>query len=136
MQCTALTAVSAHEPLSIGDSAFYKCSRLKKIYGDLSSRTPSFYVDGAVGDNTFYDCNSLTGIYLMSSVASIGKGAFYNCASMTSFFDDETLDVKQYWKLSSIGSDAFRECSSLVEFDIPASILSIGDHVFYNDARL
>lgn len=136
MDCRALTAVSAHEPLSIGECAFMDCYSLKKIYGDVAANSPTFRLDGVVNDRAFFNCRQLSGVLLLSTVTSIGRESFYNCDGISSFFDDATLEMKPYWVLSSIGDGAFKDCSNLQVFDIPSTLVDIGDHVFENAAKL
>ena len=130
IDCTALTAVSADESLSIGPSAFYNCISLNRIVGDKSNRREPYHISGVVNDAVFYNCSSLVDIKLLSSVPSIGASAFYNCRAIDELHDDATIAMKNYWSLSSIGNHAFERCASLKSFDIPRAISSFGDDVF------
>ena len=130
IDCTALTAVSADESLSIGPSAFYNCISLNRIVSDKSNRLQPYHISGVVNDAVFYNCSSLVDIKLLSSVPSIGASAFYNCRAIDELHDDATITMKNWWSLSSIGNHAFEGCSSLKSFDIPKAISSFGDDVF------
>ncbi|MGN1227763.1 MAG: leucine-rich repeat domain-containing protein, partial [Christensenellales bacterium] len=61
---------------SIGDYAFYYCSKLTSI--TIPEGVTS------IGSNAFYNCGSITSITIPNSVTSIGSNAFYNCGSITS----------------------------------------------------
>ena len=130
IDCTALTAVSADESLSIGPSAFYNCISLNRIVGDKSNRLEPYHISGVVNDAVFYNCSSLVDVKLLSSVPSIGASAFYNCRAIDELHDDATIAMKNHWSLSSIGNHAFERCASLKSFDIPRAISSFGDDVF------
>lgn len=134
--CTALTSISADESLSIGPSAFYNCSNLKRIVHDFDNPSSSFHISGAVNEASFYNCSKLTGIYLLSTVPYIGPSAFYNCMNLTSMFEDDTLAQKTWWSLSSIGDAAYSRCTNLTSFDIPQAISSIGYDVFKDCSNL
>lgn len=127
-ECTSLTSVSAHEPISVGQYAFYNCISLKTIQGGTAQNIFNIYND--VNECQFYNCSSLVGLNLMSSVASIGASAFYNCDGISSFHNEDILQVKNDWALSSIDDNAFENCSSLSVFDIPPALLYLGNDVF------
>ena len=78
---------------SIGSSAFFGCTSLNSIHGNLDS----------IGDYAFYDCTSLNSI--KGEVTYIGNYAFYGCTSLSSISLAEALTF--------IGNEAFTNCSSL-----------------------
>ena len=124
---------------SIGDCAFYNCSRLTSIelpdsltsigsnaFSNCSSLTSIELPDGVkrIGNNAFCNCSGLTSVAIGSSVTSIGDYAFSGCSSLTSI---ELPD-----SLTSIGDYAFSGCSSLTSIELPDSVTSIGSDAFYN----
>ena len=104
---------------SIGNSAFYGCSKLNDVYiTDIaawcgisfanSTANPLYYAnnlylngelvtelvmpDGVtrIGSYAFYDCDSLTSVTIPNSVTSIGNYAFFNCAYLEEIYFNAT----------------------------------------------
>ena len=99
---------------SIGDYAFFYCSRLTEI--TIPEGVAS------IGDRAFVFCASLTQITIPESVASIGDYAFSECTRLTEVAIPEGV--------TSIGDSAFESCHSLKEITIPKGVTSIGDYAF------
>ncbi len=87
---------------SIGDYAFYYCSKLTSVTIGNSVKS--------IGDDAFYECKSLTSVTIPDSVTSIGEDAFGYCKSLTSITIPNSV--------TSIGSSAFFYCSSLTSVNI------------------
>ena len=105
---------------SIGDGAFYGCSKLTEaIIPDSVT---------AIGKSMFSGCSNLTQITIPSSVESIGDWAFKNCSKLTEFIIPGSV--------MSIGYATFSGCSSLAQITIPSSVKSIGDWAFENCSKL
>ena len=100
--------------VSIGNYAFYGCTRLTSITIPESVTS--------IGNSAFYDCSSLTSITIPESVTSIGNYAFYRCSSLTSITIPNNV--------TSIGNYAFAYCTSLTSVTIPNSVTSIGEWAF------
>ena len=102
--------------VTIGDYAFYNCSRLNSINIPNSVNT--------IGDYAFQKCRGLTSISLGNSVSTIGNYAFYDCSGLTG-----ELNIPN--SVTSIGYSAFYNCSGLTgELNIPNSVTAIGGGAF------
>ena len=101
---------------SIGEDAFYGCSRLTSV--TIPNRVTS------IGERAFRGCWDLRSLTIPNSVTSIGSSAFYDCSSLTS--------VTIPNRVTSIGYAAFWNCSRLTSVTIPNSVTSIGEAAFYN----
>ncbi len=113
--CTRLTSVIIPDSVtSIGDSAFDNCTRLTSL--TIGNGVTS------IGDSAFYDCTRLTSVIIPDSVTSIGDSAFDNCTRLTSLTIGNGV--------TSIGDWAFSDCTSLTSITIPDSVTSIGKGAF------
>ena len=99
---------------SIGDYAFYFCSRLTSI--EIPNSVTS------IGDYAFYDCSWLISVEIPNSVTSIGDSAFSWCFQLTSIVIPNSV--------TSIGSSAFSWCAELTSVVIGNSVTSIGNYAF------
>ena len=99
---------------TIGDYAFYGCSRLTSITIPESVTS--------IGEHAFRDCSGLTSVIIPESVTSIGYSAFYGCSGLTSVTIPESVTI--------IGSNAFYGCTGLTSVTIPESVTSIGSYAF------
>lgn len=98
------------------NGAFKNCTNLKSIV--LPTTLTS------LGRNAFDGCSSLTSITLSdTSITEIKTGTFSNCSGLTNVTIPEGV--------TKIGGTAFSRCSNLNSIDIPSTIESFGDDVFY-----
>lgn len=125
---------------TIGDCAFYGCSKLTRIqlpnsvkvigksaFAHCQSLNENLYLpDGitSIGDDAFLDCGSLTHFYMPYCVKEIGKGAFGLCHNLKS--------VNLPNGLTSIGDFAFADCYELENITFPTSLQYIGEAAFIN----
>lgn len=92
---------------SIGEYAFYDCSRLTSIVIPNSVTS--------IGRYAFSSCTGLTSITISDSVTSIGDYSFWYCCGLTSVIIGNGV--------TSIGREAFEGCSKLVEVYNKSSLL-------------
>ncbi|MBE6195970.1 MAG: leucine-rich repeat domain-containing protein [Rikenellaceae bacterium] len=85
---------------SIGNRAFYECSKLKNITIPNGTRT--------IGEFAFCHCRGLITIAIPDSVTSIDGFAFSSCSGLT------TISIPD--NVTSIGDGPFAHCSSLKAF--------------------
>jgi len=116
---------SLHTTLTIPDT--YKNKPVVCV-SQLSSANVQQVVFGnnvtEIGDRAFYGMEKLTSINIPARVSKIGYGAFHHCYSLTSAaFEKET-------QLTVLPANLFDGCSSLECFDIPDSVIEIGDYCF------
>jgi uncharacterized repeat protein (TIGR02543 family) len=124
--------------VSIGNSAFYSCSKLTTI--TLPNVT-------SIGNYAFSSCSVLTTITL-PNVASIGNYAFSYCRGLTTitlpnvtsigdraFYDCNVLTTISLPNVTSIGIYAFYQCSKLTEISLP-KVTSIGNSAFIGCSAL
>jgi hypothetical protein len=93
-----LTSVTIPDSVtSIGEEAFYGCSRLTSI--TIPDSVTS------IGKDAFAICQSLTSVTIGNGVTSISKAAFWWCENLTSVTIPDSV--------TSIGDGAFYGCDSL-----------------------
>ncbi len=99
---------------SIGNGAFYGCTRLTSVKIPISVT----YIGGAA----FYGCIRLTSVTIPDSVTSIGGEAFRGCTGLTSVTIPEGV--------TSIGDWAFYDCNNLKEVAIHAKVANVPSKTF------
>ena len=109
---------------SIGNYAFYNCSRLTDI------TTPESLLK--IGDFAFYDCTGISTFTVQGlgdkGVGVIGAGAFENCTSLESVILSDVM--------YDIGYSAFAHCSNLKSIIIPNGVTNIENYTFLNCINL
>lgn len=101
---------------SVGDYAFFYCSRLMEI--TIPEGVTS------IREHAFAYCSSLKEITIPEGVTSIGNSAFISC--------DSLIEITIPGSVASIGDYAFAYCSNLKEITIPEDVISIRNGAFFN----
>ncbi|MCM8871885.1 MAG: leucine-rich repeat protein, partial [Paludibacteraceae bacterium] len=100
---------------TIGNSAFYNCSRLTSI--EIPNSVTS------IEEYAFYDCSELTSVTLPNSVTSIGSKAFYNCSGLKEVINKSDLNITQ-------GSTANGYVAYYADYVCNGGKTVIGDFIF------
>ena len=109
---------------SIGDYAFYGCSRLTSV--TIGNSVTS------IADNAFYGCSRLTTVnFNATSCTSMGNSSYSVFSGCTSL---STLNIGS--NVKNIPDYAFYGCSGLTSVTIPNSVRSIGNYAFKNCSGL
>ncbi len=99
---------------SVGNNAFYNCSKLESIVLPDSVNY--------LGERAFQSCRMLKNARLPSKLKEILSYTFAYCGSLESITLPDSLVY--------IGESAFSDCVSLKEIAIPAGVKSVGDYAF------
>ena len=156
--CLKLEHINLPQKLEyLGDMAFAGCARLREIelphnlsyirfglfFGckDLQSIEIPLSVD-SIAWSAFSDCESLTKLVIPASVESLGIGIWSDCGSLTTLEYHTRTIPRSYCSGTSIseiiiGNEveeietwAFSDYTQLRTLTIPASVKSIGMHIF------
>ena len=95
---------------TIGEGAFYCCSRLTNV------TIPSSVI--GIPHQAFSDCKELTGVTIPYSVLSIGGYAFAGCTGLTRISIPASV--------ASISGGAFSGCTGLTSLTIPSGVTYVG----------
>jgi hypothetical protein len=108
----------------IGESAFWRCSKLSNIIIPNSVKT--------IGNEAFEDCKNLKNITLPDTMEKIGGAAFVGCSSLTSI----TLPYGITGLFNGKEGGLFQDCSSLKSIIIPDSVTKIWLAAFWGCSSL
>lgn len=100
--------------VSIGNSAFYNCNRMKSVTIPDSV--------GSIGSAAFQGCSSLEAVALPESLTELPELVFGYCRALGRVEFGENLLY--------IGNAAFYNCSALSSAEFPASLLEVGTSAF------
>lgn len=98
--------------LSVGESAFYGCSRLQRV--DLSHVRK-------IGKKAFQDCKALEAV-IANHLTEVPQSAFESCTSLAS--------VELNAEINSIGEHAFKHCKALTWIELPNELTTINKEAF------
>ena len=118
---------------SIGDVAFYGCTRLTSI------TLPDGLIE--IGWSAFAHCTGLTSIIIPAGLISIGELAFQSCTGITDF---SVATDNQNYSNDACGALFNKEKTKLIQYPcgrsgsyvFPKSVTSTGDCAFFNCTRL
>ena len=116
---TATLGGKTYQVTAVGNDAFKNCSKL--TYLTLSDGLVS------IGKYSFYS-TGIKELVFPTTLTSIGDNAFTSCAQISTIVLPEGLE--------SVGKSTFNHLSSLKKVLLSSSIISIGDHAFYNNLNL
>lgn len=103
--------------ISIGDKAFYSCSKA------LTTITiPDSVV--SIGERAFEHCEALEDVTIGNAVTDIGTRAFSDCVSLH--------EVKMGSSVKNIGDQAFSYCEKLRSIELPNTVETLGMYAFLN----
>ena len=106
--------------ISIGENAFFDCSRLTGITIPASVNS--------IGIQAFWGCRGLTSIVIPPGVSRIESSTFLDCSGLACI----TIPPG----VTSIGMQAFWGCSGLTSLEIPASVASIEESALHGCSGL
>ncbi len=109
----SITSVVIEDATTIGDYAFYGCSKLASV--TIADSVES------IGDGAFYGCSALKDAVLPKELKTIGTSAFENAGLNGKVILGE--------KVTSVGEKAFKG-TSITEVGIPAGVEFIGIGAF------
>ncbi len=123
---------SAEELVSIGESAFSNCTKLRVLYVQDTPKlgTAAFAGDigladdadvrGAqsIGDSAFENCSNMTGVLLGDGLQTLGVKSFYGCSALEGVMLPENI--------TALPEQCFGNCTKLRTLNIPKSITTIG----------
>jgi hypothetical protein len=100
---------------SIGDRAFYGCSRLTSV--TIPDSVTS--IGGSTSGGAFYGCSALTSVTIPGSVTTIGESAFRACTKLVS-----VTVLRETSPLTTLGSGAFDNASNLLKIYMPWAVVT------------
>ena len=125
---------------TIGAGAFFDCGMLEAM--TVPSGVKS------IGADAFRNCSSLVSVTIPGSVKTVGANAFAGCGKietaivpdaavsgpLAGFFPDAWQKVRKVVVAEGpdvIADGAFRNCKELASVVVPASVLQLGEDVFF-----
>ena len=128
--CTRLTSITISESVtSIGSEAFWNCSSLTKAeFASIEHLCKiSFGGDGDTNPlyyahHLYIDGHEVNDVVIPNGVTSIGNSTFSGCSNLTSFIIPNSV--------TTIGNYAFSGCSGLTSITIPEGVTSINERAF------
>ena len=127
---------------SIGERAFYMCSKIEKINLSKSLKSIGAHAFGytsvseiklpdgltSIGESAFEYCTDLTEMAIPGSVKSVGSGAFFYCKNL------EKVTIKE--GTVRLMSGAFFGCYKLSQVSLPSTLITIGANAFLDNYAL
>ena len=105
------------------DYMFADCSRLEQI--EIPATVTSIGRCAFGQNDNGYEAPKFTDFYIKDNVTIIKDYAFSNCQNLTN------ITFGRYPRLETISSNAFQSCMSMEKLDIPNTVKTIGNGVFW-----
>lgn len=123
-KCTKLPYVSFPSCLTtIGDFAFENCSSIASV--NLAATNISY-----VGKHAFKQCTNLETVYWSSKITEVKESTFYGCTKLNKVDKFENGIVK------TIERYAFYRCEAMRYFFFPSTVKTVGECAFYNCLKI
>lgn len=117
--CTKLTSVYIPNTIEVlGNQAFQYCSNLESISFEENSNLTN------IGDYAFRYCSSLSSITIPKNVTRLGSYAFGSCSALTTVVFEENSELTTIW------GSAFSSCGSLNSIIIPKKVTGVKSYAF------
>ncbi len=127
---------------SIGDRAFYSCSKITSVVLDGFLKR--------IGCYAFSGCSNLVKISISGSIGNIDKYAFQHCSSLTNVIIENatstglsddcshvyTEEGSTVLRVANIGEGVFNGCSNLTRVSATFAKVSISDNLFRHCSKL
>lgn len=116
---------------TMGEYAFYNCDKLTGVkLGNMTAIEGNEEIPNKIPNHAFTS-TGVQSITVPSGIKEVGEYAFYDCPL------DKAPHISLQEGLATIGDYAFGKNdaapnTSMIGLTIPSSIVSIGDHAFYN----
>ncbi len=115
--CQSLTEIVLPDGLTeVGRYAFHDCINVTSAYIGHKTKT--------IGEYALYGCTSLKDVEIACATEVLSEGLFMDCVSLENIKIEESIEI--------IEKNVFKNCEKLVDFQLPITVVEIGDTAFAN----
>ena len=131
---TSISSIELPDTITnIGESAFTKCRYLSSI--DLPEALTS------LGDSAFSGDSYISQVNIGKSLSSLGSNVFDSCTKLSSINvasgnSSYTSDDGILFNSDKTSLIAYPAGKAGTDYDVPSSVVSVGDHAFANNQKL